>query len=578
MIITINGVPVDLTAATIAITTPQAPVPAPAPSGTHAVVAAVTDAAGVAWSAQATVGNDSTMAAQYVELKNAAGAAHAGLTAWFYADGVDVAVTRADCAYDYINCTMVITYDGVVVPHAPSSKAGGTLDFWRGCRNPTTRYGAQVVPTGANIDWTILPSYAKEPQTPFDDSKMDFTFNGLGNATSTAMGTTGEREEIGYMSVPNMAFICNQSAADWAVVRRADDFAGNWPVYFSDPVTGRIIDRTVYPNANVLSAMQQGGIKNNPIVPYGGTYNGSTLTPPSSAWHVTGCKFVPNGAHLTGYGLLSAMLTKTARDRDHASFWSNWVLLELGPTATYAGGVVMGAQRRFAWCLRNLFMASYVSSDCAYFAAETARNLAIANALPQNAFGILNTYLGYPGTGSAAAYKGVSQWMQSYLAITLDAVSYKLPEWKPFAQYIAKLALEWFNHPWPMLGTLYTLVCCDASGAVIPDFKQIVFNSLVSNGWLDADATALLATTAVQDAYNLVLAHGGWDGKCVNGVSDFIQYDSAPDGYPADLIAAVVAAVDCGAPNSAAALAYINALPTPPSYTACQKDHLVPRA
>ena len=568
--------------------------PPPPKDGTHLVVVTVMDAAKRAWFAQAHVGDDPMVAAQYVKLTDAAGNEHAGLTAWFYADCVEVGACRADNAYDYINCRLEVTYDGAVIPHAPSSKPDGTVDFWRGPRNPPIGYGKQApIPTGADIDWSLLPSYTKESQRLYDETHAgyhgeaaDYTFNGLGIASLAGMGSGGERSDIGYMSKWNVGFLVNQTADDWAVVRRADDWAGVWPIYFCDPSTGRILDRNVYPDANFLPPLQQSGIKKNPIVPYGGTYDGDKLTPPASGWKSTGCAFKPNGAHLTSYALLSAMLTKTARDRDHASFWGNYPLMEIGPGYTESGGVVHGAQRRFAWCLRNIFMASYVSADCGYFLAETARNLPIAEALPQNDFGILTTALSYVGTGPSAGYRGVAEWMQNYLAMTLDAVSYKLPEWQPFARYVAKMALEWFKHPWAMLGTHYTLMCRDPSGHPMTDFSQMLYYSLVDRAhgkWTDADAKALFATTTVQDAYKVMLkqyasAGSQWSGKCVNGVSDFHGNITAPDSYPASFIAAVVAAANCGAPGADAALAYVQALPTKPEYTKNQKYHLVPRS
>lgn len=570
-----------------------APVPAPAPSpaptgGTHTVSAHVTDNAGIVWSASAEVGEDFTDPAIYAKLSDANGNEHPGLTAWLYADGCEVGACRFDNAYDYINCKLEVAYDGQPVTIPPSSKPDGTVDFWRGCRGPVIRYGVQApVPTGADIDWSMLPSYAKEPQAPFDDSKYDFTFNGVGTSQYTNMGPGGERPDIGYMSQWNMGFICNQGPDDWAVVRRADDHDGVWPIFFCDPATGRIIDRTVYPDANFLGPQQQSGIKNNPIVPYGGTYDGTTLTPaPTPTWKSTGCAFTPNGAHLDSYACLSAMLTGAARDKDHLSFWGNFPLMEIGPQYTAHSGVVTSPQRRFAWCLRTMFFASYYSSDTDYFMTEVARNLAIANAVPQNQFGILDTYTAYAGSGESAGYKAIAPWMHNYLSITLDAVSNKLPEWKPFAAYIGGMCCGWFDHPWCMFGTLYDLMVHDPSGNLLPDLRTMLYYSLVDGvhgKWTDADANALLNATTVQEAHDLLSSHytatgHPWPGQCVNGVSDLHGIDNAPDAYPATFIAAVVAAANAGTPGAPAALAYVQALPTKPDYSGNQKYHLIPRA
>lgn len=556
----------------------------------HLVVVTVMDGAGRTWSAQAHVGNNPKSAATYVKLVDATGHVHPGLTAWFYADGVEVGACRFDNAYDYVNCKLDVSYDDHPVTVPPSSKNDSTVDFWRGCRGPMIRYGIQApTPTGEDVDWTLLPSYTKDKQSLYDlahasyaGGPADFSYNGLGVASMTKMGAGGERADIGYMSQWNVGFIVNQTADDWAIVRKADDWAGNWPIYYCDPATGKIIDRTVYPQANFMSPAQNSSYPDNPVVPYGGTYDGTALTPPPNLWRSSGCKFTPNGAHLTSFALLSAMLTKTARDKDHVSFWGNYPLMEIGPAYTESDGITHGAQRRFAWCLRNIFMAGYLSSYPTYFQNETARNLTIANALPKNAFGIVDTDAGYKGTGLAAGYRGIAPWMQNYLSMTLDAVSYKLPDWKPFAKYVAGLCLEWFNHPWVMMGTTYTLICKDPSGNLMTNFSQMLYYSLVGGNWTGEEIKALTSAASVQEAYNHVVAHyqkigKPWPGKCVNNVSDFIQYDSSPSGYPAGFVAAVVAAHNAGA-DAKSALTYVQALPTKPEYTKNQKYHLVPRS
>ena len=115
--------------------------PTPAPkNGAHLVTVTVVDGANRTWFAQALVGDDPMIASKYLKLANANGVEHPGLTAWFYADCVEVGVTRIDCPYDYLNCRLSVTYDGADMPHAPSSKPDGTVDFWLGCRMPPIRY------------------------------------------------------------------------------------------------------------------------------------------------------------------------------------------------------------------------------------------------------------------------------------------------------------------------------------------------------------------------------------------------------------------------------------------------------
>jgi len=575
---------------------PSPPPPSSPQGGAHIVVVTVTDGAGREWFAKARVGDDPTVAARYLKLVYKDGTEHRGLTAWFYADGVEVGVTRIDCPYDYVNCRLKVTYDGVEVPHAPSSKPDGTLDFWRGCRMPPIRYGKQVEWSATKIDRPLLPSYAwNETQAPFDDSKKDYTFNGMGCATMPGMGSGGERPDIGYMPQWNTAFLLNPSNETWAVVRRADDHCGVWrSVYFSDPDTGSILDRnTAGKLTSYLPPMQVHGWKNNDLVPYGGSYDGDKLIPPevnARGWprKVSASPYIPNGAHLTAYALLSAMITGTARDRDHASFWCNFPLFEINPLATAKEGVTSWAPRRFAWCIRNIFLGAYVSAHPSYFEAELNRELAIANPefIGANKYGIMAKYLGYRGPKGtvAAGWKGVSTWQQYFVSMTMDAIGFKRPEWRPFAKYIAGLPMLFFTRPYATLGTVGTLYVRDPTGQLPGSWDDILLVSIIAYFKCDeSEAKAMIHVTSVEEAYKIarsMYARKGekWIGRYEKEVCDLVGNPLSAQAYPADFAAAVVAAFNVGAPGSAAALRYIENLPTKPEYQLNQKYHLVPRS
>ncbi len=566
--------------------------PASASSGdrdVHLVTVTVADKDHV-WHAQARVGDDPTVAAKCVRLTDADGNRHRGLDAWFYADCVEVGATALDNAYDYINCTaFAVTYDGAKVPVPPSSKKDGTFDFWRGCRCPAIRYGKQVGWDESKIDWSLLPSYARNPQVPWDDSRMDYSFNGLGNATTRTMGQGGARPDLGYMSVWNMAFLTNPNDATWAVIRRTEDHIGWWGmIYTSDPDTGGIVDIHKYPGTTTLPQAQVHAWENNALVPYAGSYDGDTLIVGSAgpkSWQTTKSRMIPNGAHLTSYALLAAMITGTARDRDHASFWANWPLLEINPKSTASGGVALGAQRRFAWCLRNLFMAGYVSSDRSYFVAETARNLSIAMDHATSPFGIYDVSATYPrNPKDADGYRGMATWQQAYLATTVDAVSNKLPEWKPFARFLAKLITTWYQYPFSLVQTLYFLMVRKPDGSRMTDFVEMTRMSLVQNHFTEDEADAIVSAKTVKEAYDAVKAHYTkpdgtvtWDGKYVDGVADYRGAVHSPDSYPAMQGAATVCAFNSGAPGTDKALAYWKALPTKPDFSRDAKFDLAPR-
>lgn len=566
-----------------------APTPAPGDGGGHLVIVKVADKDRV-WRAQAHVGDDPRTPAKVVRFTDADGNPHRGLEAWFYADCVEAGATRLDNAYDYINCKSVaVTYDGKNVPVPRSSKPDGTFDFWRGCRSPAIRYGKQVGWSKERIDWSLLPSYALNPQVPWDDSKMDYSFNGHGNCTTRTMGQGGSRPDIGYMPTWNMAFLCDPSDATWAVVRRTEDHIGGWgTVYFSDPDTGGIVDIHKYPGTTTLPQAQVHSYKNNALVPYAGSYDGDTLIPVKDgpySWSTTKSPLIPDSDHLTGYALLAAMVTGTARDRDHASFWGNYPLICVGPQYTASGGVASGAQRRFAWCLRNLFMASYVSSDRKYFADETARNLPIAMANAKSPFGIYDVSATYPRNAKdAGGYRGMATWQQFYLMTTLDAVSYKNKEWAPFAQFLAKFIVTWYKYPFSLVQTVYFLMVFKPDGSRMTDFVEMTRMSLTQNLFSDKDANAVVTATTVKEAFTAVRRHFTqpdgtikWDGKYANGVADYLGVVHADDAYPAMAGAATVCAANTGIAGTAEALAYWRALPTKPNFSHDGKLNFKPR-
>jgi len=195
---------------------------------------------------------------------------------------------------------------------------------------------------------------------------------------------------------------------------------------------------------------------------------------------MTASPMVPDSDLLPGFALLAAMVTGPARDRDHASCWGNYTLIGIGPQYTAAGGCAMGAQRRFAWCLRTLFMASYVSSDRQYFADEVARNLPIALAAATNPFGIYDVMATYPrDPADADGYRGMATWQQFYLSIVVSAVARKNPEWLPFAQFLAKFIRTWHEYPFYFCMTTYFLMCFEPDTKTrMTDFRAMVNMSL----------------------------------------------------------------------------------------------------
>jgi hypothetical protein len=596
--------PVDPVAPVDPPTSPPAPAPTPAPqpapvlsmppipvndNATHAIVASVEDGAGRLYSATATRGNDPTAKGEYKPLLAEDGTPHRVLHAMFRDDGVCVGVTSMLAATDELNCKLTVTYDGEPASVAPSSYKDGHYDFFRGCNNPPCRYGKQLEPDAAMIDRSRLPSYDySTPQGTYDQSHCDWTFNGRGSATKAYMGDYGERPDIGFLMVAMMAWLLDPTPVNARLLQMTDDWAGAWDIYWRNPETGGIVDTVKYPGAHCMPSAQLGP---NTIAAYQGSYNGDTLIKPKSAWMVSACPNGPNGAHLASYGALSAMVCPADFNRDNLSMWANWPLLEVNPGYTVKSGVMMMAQRRAAWCLRSLFLASAYSNDADYFKSQMAKNLALANAIPKDEFGLWDVATVYAGAGSAKGALGLAVWMGNYVMEALDAICPTMPEWKPFAQQCGKFYALVGAMPQAPLMSLYVWIYKGTDGKIVrvldtdgsvdvtASLLEMIRLSCITGGWTDAQAAAVVAPGVTeQDVFNLIKqAAPYWTGKFSNGVSDFWGAWYSPDSYPAGDIAATIAAANVGTPGIDAALTRVQNLPQPPNYTGNRKYKHVPR-
>lgn len=604
------------------------------PTLTHKVHAAFTDGAGVTWTFDTYVGTDPTQPGIYGGFVNSAGKMHPGVVGKAYADGFDCGAMRMDNGCDYLGCTLQVTYDGTpqTIPYSTASgvqglKAGtpsyiyltgSTVNFWCGCCLPTIRYGTQVNWSSANIDTSVMPAYATSAQQqPYNESPSNYTMNGYGCSTSINMNNPGERADIGYFGAWDVAFLSAPSDSTWAVVRRASDYSGNWAIHFLHPETGRIIRITDFPSANYLPPAQQGGIKNNPIVPYIGSFYGNQFFSRTNNFDNSATPNVTSMEHPTGYAYLSAIVTRTARDLDHASFWANNSILGWNPKEYAVTYCQSGDPRAFAWNLRSVFLGAHYSSDTDYFMPQLTANRdfvlaqlnqtipVVGNMWAPNQYGLLPYQANYvweydsheptPPNPDLLNMAGVSVWQHSYVMQTLDAVAYKDSAWIPFVQYIGGFYVAMTNSYLAPLGTTYKCMIL-LNGEIVPGATVLeglakIFNySVMMNA---ATATALGTTQAqadamtnagntVTDTYNALVANNTtnnvpWLGECVNNVSDFMGGDpTAVFGYPSMWAMAVNAAANAGTPNAAAALSYVLNVPSPPNYTS-NKYHLGPR-
>lgn len=549
-----------LTPATTAV-----PPPDPAPASQHSIAVVITNLNGGAiYTVAAMVGDDATQPSIYLPLKDSSGNAHPGLTAWFYADGVDVGCTRFDNAYDYLNCSITVSYDGLIV------FSQSPVNFYRGCRQKTIRYGAQV-PFGP-LDKSLLPNYAPGQQAAFNDSKKDYTYNGLGMATYKEMGTTGDRADIGYLPTWDTAFVTNSNSETFSVCRRAADNSGVWPCYWSDPVSGGLIDVIQYPNATTLPE-SSGTWKNNPIVLYGGSYDGPILTPPPNKERVTGCPYAWDEAHETGYNFLCAMTTGSARDYEHVSFWANNVLICFNPTYRQQYGIFQHYQvRGTAWALRSLFLGAYLSSNSGYFSNQLNVMLGLANAIPKNQFGLIDTYYGETpapnGPGTATAL-----WEGHYVRFVLDVIAAKLPEWENYAAYLGTLIPQILAGNTYPLATVYSWTAKDSNHNFLPSILAMMAISLQGSGWTAAQADAATAIGVTLAQVYALMQERGFQGK----LGDFLQYDAAAGGYPALVRAAAICAVNAGVTGAEAAWQVCETVPTQPDYSQDWRFNIIPR-
>ena len=533
--------------------TPPAPPPPPPPTG-NTVTVTVVDAAGVVWTANATVGTDWTIASPWIPLQDPNGNAHPGIGAFIYSDCCDVGVFSGAADNDYAG-TLSVAYNGTAV-FGPQA-----VQFYRGCLNQTLRYGPQA--PWNPVDPTLFPNWAKGTFPLWDMTKYDLSYNGMGVATYKGMGGTGSRGDIAYVPEWDVGFCVNPSDASFACVRTAADHAGAWPIYFGDPTTGLPYDITNYPNTTLLPPAAE-IFPGNPIVPYQGNLK---------TWKTSGSPLSPDEAHETGYCFVAAAATGTARDQFHAAVWANYALTALNPTYRQADGIWQHYQERGSgWALRSIFLAAYVSSMPGYFSNQLS--VMLAKVPPSNPFGFLADYCrsGFNGPNSGIAY-----WEENYDRIVVNVIAKKLPAWQPFNVYLAQAVVTALTGNTYPLSTLYVHTVKDSAGNFLPDWPTILLDSLQSTecgSWPLADAQAATAPGAtLQTIYNLMVAHG-FTGQ----LGDLAQYDKAPDDYPALMRAAVASAVDAGVPGASAAWTLMQSLPTQPVWGNEWGFNVIPRS
>lgn len=539
--------------------TVAAPARAPALSapvsnaGTH-TVSVVATIGTTQWSATAVRGNDPAAAATFVVLTDGAGNAHPGLAAYFYDDCVDVGAVLASGRYDYAGA-LTVTYDGATIFQQAS------VQFPRCCLNQTIRYGTQA--TWHAVDRSLFPTYAT-PVTgtavPCTDlTKYDFSYNGLGVATYAAMGTTGMRGDIAYAPTWDVPFVVQPSSDTFADVRKAADQSGAWPIYMVTD-TGAMLDVETYPNASFM-AYAQATFAGNPIAMYGDT----------ASWDTSGTKAVPDNAHLTGYNIVAAAATGSARDKFHLSMWANYSLICSNATYRRQFGVWGHYQERAtAWSLRQLFVASCLCDPTGYFARQLDAQRVFGEAQVTNPLGMQATYVDLPlGNGAV----GIAPWEEDYTRLVLGVIAAKLPVWETLRARLASNLSLWLAAPQYQVARPYVAAVKDVNGAVFTTLTDVITNTFTGGSnpiWSATDIATLVApTVTVAEVSTLILKYQpAWLGK----PGDFAQYPTSDNGYPAILRAAVAANFSSASPE----WLKCNGVPTKPDFSTGWEWNVVP--
>ena len=494
-------------------------------AGTHSVRAtSVID--GVAWVAQAVVGEDPQAAGQCKSVLDASGVAHPALLAFFYADCCEIGAVDGRDGFDYAG-SLTVEYDGAVVYDAAA------VQFYNNTMNQTVRYGAHQ-PAWHPVDPSLFPNYASsDAPIPLTNlAKFDWSYNGAGYKTvAGSMSAPGMRPEIAYVPATDVPFIAQPSDATYAAVRKVADNTGYCPIYAIDRDTGHPFDIATYPNATQMTQMQA-TFEGNPIAPYQN----------KKQWGTSGSPNDYNGAHAPGFNIVAAAATGSARDRFHVAAWANAQLLEQAPNYRASSGLWAHNQtRKTAWALRSIFAAKYLSDMPEYFAARLeAEGRIQGERQVTNPMGFSGTYLTRNMLDGSV---GEAPWESDYERLVIGVIAKKEAPWQTLADRLKVHLTAFFGTKWWQFSTHYVLAVTDAAGNPYTTVQDIIRHALPST-WSAEDISAVLADDVTAARINALIVKNhatNWAGKS----GDFdSNYPYSMQDYPAMKMAAI--ATMCG--------------------------------
>lgn len=164
-----------------------------------------------------------------------------------------------------------------------------------------------------------------------------------------AMGTTGERPDIGLMTDPSALYMLKRNAGPMLAWAQA---AGSCPFHYRDENTGKPVDLIKYPAATDYTDNIQG----YPILMKGPKNAGG--------WPNFGGGWVPQQAHECEMSYLAWCATKDPIFLIDLNYAANFMVLDDGALSNKLKlATAHGEYRGIAWTFRNLFMVAAATQD-----------------------------------------------------------------------------------------------------------------------------------------------------------------------------------------------------------------------
>lgn len=373
-----------------------------------------------------------------------------------------------------------------------------TRPFWlsQPVANPTPDF-SMFAKLGAAPTASMVTQYAKADNSPM----------GIGLACP-AMGTTGERPDLGPVPQWDACYLTNPSAANAGVVRGMSDAASPWPFHVIDPATNKMLSTSQWPKATMLDVSR--GTAGNPIVPF-----------------TTACTLSLEQAmaHGPAFSAVACALFGTAYDREELALWANYANALWTGYRSSAGCVpCLHCQvRALARGLTTLIYAAKLSDSQDYFNAWLPAIAADYNTNYLSQTGVQVPQVGYGIDGQSGRY---APWQQSLFIFAIGlALQNGHAEFQQVFDYFMPPMLDSMLVAQHEFSTLYQCTAWDANKVVAADWKTVLADTALT------DAKVAAALPLAEDSVALQFALGNAVPPYQGG--DYSGYPWAADGYAA---------------------------------------------